>query len=211
MTVSLNEVEAMAKKATRGAGYPWGVAEDAGKVARQLGMWGYDGCGTLARALTRFDGVLLEDRLPIFDGSDVQPKIGILCPLLAGTALSDHAERLSVGAMGTGPIAEPTLLLPFAGFAAQFLRSPVRVAGAGFSVTTNGEHVSVEGEIPDQASALTIERVATSVPCRERAYRAAPLQADWDVLARFAHRTYAPATEESRQKGAGADSASDDS
>ena len=36
MNLSLNEVEATAKKATRGAGYPWGLAEEAGKAVRWL-------------------------------------------------------------------------------------------------------------------------------------------------------------------------------
>ena len=32
MNLSLNEVDAMAKKAARGAGYSWGLAEEAGKA-----------------------------------------------------------------------------------------------------------------------------------------------------------------------------------
>ncbi|NND22495.1 MAG: DUF3726 domain-containing protein, partial [Silicimonas sp.] len=36
MSYSLNEVEATAKKAARGAGYPWGLAEEAAKATRWL-------------------------------------------------------------------------------------------------------------------------------------------------------------------------------
>ena len=32
MSLSLNEVESTAKKAARGAGYPWGLAEEAAKA-----------------------------------------------------------------------------------------------------------------------------------------------------------------------------------
>ncbi|WP_172978117.1 DUF3726 domain-containing protein [Roseovarius sp. THAF27] len=34
MTWSLNEIEALARKPTRGAGYPWGLAEETGRAAR---------------------------------------------------------------------------------------------------------------------------------------------------------------------------------
>ena len=36
MNVSMNEVESMAKTAARGAGYSWGLAEEAGKATRWL-------------------------------------------------------------------------------------------------------------------------------------------------------------------------------
>lgn len=36
MSFALNEIEATAKRATRGAGYDWGLAEDASKAVRWL-------------------------------------------------------------------------------------------------------------------------------------------------------------------------------
>lgn len=43
--LSLGEVEALCKKAARGAGLPWGLAEEAGFAARWLSAHGFDGAG----------------------------------------------------------------------------------------------------------------------------------------------------------------------
>ena len=43
MSLSLNEVESLAKKAARGTGYPWGLAEEAAKASRWLAARGVDG------------------------------------------------------------------------------------------------------------------------------------------------------------------------
>ena len=47
MNYSLNAVESTAKRAARGAGYPWGLAEEAGKATRWLSHQGLEGCGAL--------------------------------------------------------------------------------------------------------------------------------------------------------------------
>ena len=41
MSYSLNEFEALALKAARGAGLPWGLAEEAGKAVRILSSFGF--------------------------------------------------------------------------------------------------------------------------------------------------------------------------
>ena len=51
MTLSLNEVQAQAFKAARGAGYAWGLAEEAGKATRWLCGHGLDGVALLVELL----------------------------------------------------------------------------------------------------------------------------------------------------------------
>ena len=57
MSHSLNEIEALGKKAARGAGMPWGMAEEASKALRWLCAHGIDGMTHLARLLKRNDGM----------------------------------------------------------------------------------------------------------------------------------------------------------
>ena len=56
MTLSLNEIESTAKKAARGGGYPWGLAEEAASATRWLHSNDLDGCAALASLLDRVDG-----------------------------------------------------------------------------------------------------------------------------------------------------------
>lgn len=195
---SMNEVEALAKKAVRGAGYPWGIAEDAGKAVRYLCAYGQDGCGALARLLERFDGQPSEDRQPVLAGGVWSARSGVLCPLMAGTAAADRSAPFE-----TGPVAEPLLLIAFAHLIARGAKATVMLDCDGARAVTDGEALSIEGQFPREGGAARFDLGGVvSAPC-ERQGRACPDAADWEALSRFAHRTYAPATEESRLKGAG--------
>ena len=53
MTFALNEIEAMAKGAARGAGFDWGIAEETGKSVRWLAARGLPGPELLIKTLKR--------------------------------------------------------------------------------------------------------------------------------------------------------------
>lgn len=204
MTFSLNEVEATAKKATRGAGYPWGLAEDAGKAVRWLCAQDLDGCGMLAALLDRFDGTALADITPQIGDQVWQAPGGMLCPLITGCALSDDIGALEDGPLQIGPVAVPGLLLPFAAYVARRDGHVVRIAWSDGAAVLNGAKVSIAGNLPATAGGISITTGGSLDGLPPRQTRAAPDPSDWETLNRFAHRTYAPATEESRAKGAGA-------
>jgi len=48
---SLSEIDALARKAARGAGYSWGIAEEVGKSARWLSAYGFKGPEVLSEHL----------------------------------------------------------------------------------------------------------------------------------------------------------------
>ena len=196
MTFSLNEVEAIAKKAARGAGYPWGLAEEAGRATRWLAAHGLDGCAALAGLLEAVDGAPPTPQPgPIWEAAS-----GRLCPVATGAALSDHAHALGAETR-LGAITQPLLLLPFAAFLARD-KGTISVAWEGGGAVTDGQ-VSTHGTTPAWSLWATLRLGGTLEAPRAPGSRADPAPEAWASLAAFAHRTYAPATEESRQKGAG--------
>lgn len=203
MSFSLNEAEAMAKKAVRGAGYPWGIAEDASKAVRLLSEHGLNGCGALAHLLSRFDGQLLEDRAPILDNDTWKARGALLCPLFAGTVASDRSVGIVEEPFRTGPIAEPLLMVPFACMIARATGAIVAVSAGEASAVTDGNVMSASGTFPSTAPSAAIHVGGSMSQALTRILRVEPDPADWSALEQFAHRTYAPATEESRRKGAG--------
>lgn len=209
MTFSLNEVDALAKKAARGAGYPWGLAEEAGKAVRWLCVRDQDGCGALAELLERFDGVELASTSPAMDGV-WHARGGMLCPLITGAALSDHAPALLDAEIKIGAIASPSLLIPFAAYAAHSMKQVVCMEWSDGSATTDGTDLSFKGHLMATATYVTIRRDGTLGSPAPMCQRAAPSGAIWATLERFAHRTYAPATDASRRKGAGGDTTDND-
>ncbi|MCK0122396.1 DUF3726 domain-containing protein [Loktanella sp. F6476L] len=190
---SLNEVEATAKKAARGAGYSWGVADEAGFAARWLTARGVDGCAALAALLRRMDGVDFNAAKPVMTQDD-WAAAGPLCPLLTGCLMSDLGRR----DYSIGPVAVPILVLPF--IAGQ---GGATIETASGTVTTDGESVCFNGIIDESASRVIVAAPMVMPYRLDRSDRANPDPAAWARLLAFAHRTYAPATEESRLKGAG--------
>jgi len=161
---SLNEVEATVKKAVRAVGYPWGLAEEAGRSARWLCHYGHDGCAAVIRHLSVFDGLIDSDNLdahsPCTQTGIWRADVAPLCPFYSGVSLSDRAQPLVKA-----------------------------------SVTDNSQSV---------LSDVTMSLVDTQIAHDTLSQRGYPGEKTWQVLNQYAARTYAPATEESRLKGAGA-------
>jgi hypothetical protein len=210
MTFSLNEIEAMGKRAARGAGLAWGLAEEAGKAARWLTARGLPGPEELAEVLTRNDGKGYDELAPVSADGVWRAPSGRLCPLAAGAALGDRAAEIAAGrVIELGPTAQPLLLAPYAAGAAKSAGCAIELSWAGAVMILAPEGLSIEGE----PAALTA-RGADGVRCRraERAAAESPAGAPgravdaetWSRLGVFAQRTFAPASEASRLAGAGA-------
>lgn len=204
MILSLNEVEVTAKKAARGAGYSWGLAEEAGKATRWLCAHDIDGCAALARLLGSVDGADLRDWTPDANEDTWIAGGGTLCPLITGAAISDRAHTLNNKRIRIGKIAEPALLVQFAALAAQQINRIVTVTWPETVVSTDGDNVVVHGTFPAHAAQAEISLDGNVIDPNRLQSRARPDTDNWNSLSQFAHRTYAPATEESRLRGAGA-------
>ncbi|GAN80996.1 DUF3726 domain-containing protein [Acidocella aminolytica] len=106
--LSRNEVEMLCLKAARGAGMPWGLAEEAGLAAGWLAARGVHGASVLLAHLTTraesSDAISIEGRVWSSQSG------GGLCPIIVGVALDDHAG-LEEG-VGSGPVTIMTLRYP---------------------------------------------------------------------------------------------------
>lgn len=204
MSFALIEVEALAKKAARGAGFSWGMAEEAARATRWLCMHGIDGVAVLERALEQTEG---QSAPPQLEG-DWQATSGMLCPLRTGAALSDSAALWCDAGKRILGVAAPALLLPFAAMAAQTLERTVTISWQGLRAVTDGTSMSLATKgaaaLFDDARKITVSTGGTLAAAPPKAHRAKPDMAGWARLNALAHRTYAPDTEESRLKGAGA-------
>ena len=172
--LSLTEFQSLALKALRGAGYHWGESEDGARAARRLVEAGLPGVAALC---------LLVDSLPDPD----------LCPIRRGCALSDAPPELPCDLPDT---VLPILLLPF------LAPSPTALVSGDGRGHTGPDGMAWSGPADAMPCAVRLS-VADSEPQRTPVTRAAITEAQLALLQGFAHRTYAPATEESRAKGAG--------
>jgi hypothetical protein len=203
MNFSLNEVDATARKAARGAGYGWGLSEEAGKATRWLCAHGLDGCRVLAGALVRPEDCKAAG--PVALSGEWYASDGELCPLSTGACLSDCADRLTGTSLRMRAVRAPALLLPFAAMAARELNQDLSLTWTGVRASTDGATLRLEGDPLQSGPAdVTLQPGLHSVAPCVPVSRCTPRPEDWATLNALAARTYAPATEESRLLGAGA-------
>ncbi len=216
MNHSLNEIEAHAKRAARGAGLSWGMAEEAGRATRWLASHDLAGPALLSDVLTKNDGLPHESIAPVsLDGAWHAPA-GDLCPLAAGTALNDCADRLAKGQpVRMTDVSYPLLMLPFAAWAAIHLKEPVQVRWRNLRIDTDGEEVWIS-DPKSEVNAGRVAQLTCQIARRRTDAGARPclrgnITPDvWKKLDAFAQRTFAPATAASRLLGAGAGASDND-
>jgi hypothetical protein len=208
LAVSLSEIDALSRKAARGAGYEWGLAEEAGRAARWLAAHHCDGPAMLLALLREIDDELSR-YYPARKGVTWTSPSGALCPVCTGAALSDCAAELDDGgAIRLPSVIQPAILLPFAALAARRLGRPLRleIGGTGIDIGADGVSGDIEAVSGLLAQAPVTLRIATGIS--GAMVSASPsafiVSMDcWRGLDRFAQRTYVPASEQSRASGAG--------
>lgn len=211
MNASLNEIENLCKKAARGAGLSWGLAEEAGRAARWLSGNGLDGPALLAAQLRLDDGCAYPQLTPDI-GTECWERAGrSMCPLIAGVTLSDHAYLLHEnGRVLLGKVTHPQLLMPFASASARQLGIALQLSWQGCTLEFSpaGQAVLIQA---DNFASAHVEGVSciciktTSGAGQALSGSIPPLSNSvHDYLDSLAARTYVPASEASRLSGAGA-------
>lgn len=206
---SLSEIDSQCRKAVRGAGYSWGLAEEAGKAVRWLAARGLPGPEALAELLPWIDGVAPKAMTPDVKRLPWHGGAPMLCPIIAGAALNDRAGLLKQrGSIEIGPVFNPLLLVAQAGKVAEAERVTIDISWPGAQIQCGPDLVTVIAD--ETLLAGSADRVVCALSgydCRGHMAKIGSREVAmeiWDLLACFAHRTYAPATEQSRLSGAGA-------
>lgn len=212
MNASLNEIESLCKKAARGAGMSWGLAEEAGKAARWLSAHGLNGPRVLAEQLRRDDGVASQELAPVVCEGTWHGATLLMCPLIAGATLSDHAHLLgTTGQILLSHVSSPQLLIPFVSGMARRLGVPIDLSWPGCALGFDSQgnvflNNNAEGLGHERAASVCCT-LATTPASEGRALGGPTPPVAGPVLAyleALADRTYVPTSESSRLQGAGA-------
>ena len=224
MRFSLNQIEQNVRKAVRGAGLNWGLAEEAGRSVRWLESVDLPGVHQLANHIQKVDHVEESSLLIEQSNGHWRALEGAASPLLIGPSLADCVNGGSLGAAGNHEIYAdrilaisnvdyPLLCAGYTGVASARSGRFVRMAwdsikvyscpdGLGFSGNRRDLEVAsttlIEAQIlePDELL-MKVFWESSHEPCSVNSE-------DWSTLEKYAHRTYVEATEASRLAGAGA-------
>lgn len=186
MILSLTELESLSKRAARGAGFSWGMAEEAGKATRWLAMHGLPSAHVLAQLLQARAAGLTDQ-----------------CPLTLGAQIADSNTTTA-----QVEVRQPLLILPFIAAVAQQSKTTIGITAPGIaaSVTFVG-NLFVTDENPIADTAPQTVSIAPATPSGQPytpQSRTTVSARDFAILQEFEMQTFAPATEASRLAGAGA-------
>ena len=216
--VSLNEIEATAARAARSAGYPWGLAEEAGKACRWLAMRGLPWLRPLCQ------GVLRQmHRLESFDsaaraGTVFAPTADdrMLGPVSVLVSLNDEVVPLPpAGAeLSWRRLAAPVLLLPVLARLSNRHDRPILVRWPGIALECRSGEVFADAALrkgleATEAEWVTIAREAPgprlvlSSAATVRHQGAEVNTGHWRELLSIANPDYVPEAATTRLPGAG--------
>tara|TARA_B100000035_G_scaffold179461_1_gene153086 strand:+ start:269 stop:880 length:612 start_codon:yes stop_codon:yes gene_type:complete len=109
---SLSEIETTSKRATRAAGFSWGVSEEVGKCIRLLELFGLPGIKNLnsyynEKKFNNFEGLKLINK-------ENRPQKNSFCPINLGISFLDQIRTIETFKnCSFKNIAYPILFLPF--------------------------------------------------------------------------------------------------
>lgn len=184
---TLSEIAATATKAARGAGCPWGMAEEAGMSVRSLEAHGLAGVAALAK--------LLETPRDCTCSSGGEAA----CSLKMAARIADEGDRLE--SVSLNKITAPLIIFGT-------LLQMAKTQDACFALETEGMRMVA---MPEGANIGAAETALTKVnPCEPCLPVTLPdwksRDVDpkgWAILEAFAARTLVPETDASRASGAG--------
>ena len=109
---SLSEIETTAKRASRAAGYSWGIAEEIGKSIRLFELFGFPAIKHLNqyyqnKKKENFEEIKLINKINKSEGSS-------FCPIILGVNFIDQVKNIeTLRKCSVENLAYPSLLLPF--------------------------------------------------------------------------------------------------
>ena len=87
---SLSEIDTISKRASKAAGYSWGIAEEVGKNIRLLEIFGFSGIKSLNNFYKKRKKKKFKNLNQISKNNKL--KNSIFCPIIAGVSFMDKIK-----------------------------------------------------------------------------------------------------------------------
>ncbi len=118
--ISFSEIETTSKRASKAAGYSWGISEEVGKNVRLLEMFGLPGIKNLNDYYNKKKEQKFES-LKLINIENKATKLQF-CPIISGTSFLDQVKSLdNLNEIKFEGIAYPLLFLPFVSRASEVI------------------------------------------------------------------------------------------
>ena len=196
---SFSEIDTTSKRASKAAGFAWGIAEEVGKNMRNLEMFGLPGVKNLNLYLKKIKENSTEKPKKI--EKENKPQAKEFCPIHCGTIFLDNCKVLeSLKTIKFKNVSYPLLFLPFISRASEIVGKKISVKYEennfllNFDKTIFSKNIK-NSEVVSLAKEVSIEFLENS--------NSFSIQ-EWKELYRLSEKTFVEETESSKTVGAGA-------
>jgi len=195
---SLSEIDTTSKRASKAAGYSWGIAEEVGKNIRLLEMFGLPGIKNLNDFYKKKREQQFEN-LNLISVNNKTVKFEF-CPIICGTNFLDQIKSLeNLKEIKFEKIAYPLLFLPFVSRASEIIgkRLYLKLDGNNFLLNFNNNIFSnfFKNEIIKVANDVSIKFLENSNLFSEN---------DWKELYKLSENIFVEESDSLKQSAAGA-------
>jgi len=193
---SLSEIDTTSKRASKAAGFSWGVAEEIGKAIRSLELFGLPGIKNLNLYLNKIEKKHPEKVNKI--GKENKNKE--LCPIYCGVAFLDECQKLEIlKDIKFYNVNYPILILPFISKASEILGTKILMQfnKSSFLMNFNKSILSknLEKHVIASVDEINIEFVENKNLFSDL---------EWKELYKLSEKTFVEETDSLKTKGAGA-------
>ena len=196
--ISFSEIETTSKRASKAAGFSWGIAEEIGKSIKSLELFGLPGVINLNLYLKKIKKKHPKKIRKIEKENKAEDKE--LCPIYSGIAFLDRCMELEgLQSLKFYNVSYPLLMLPFVSRASEIMSKKILMQYDNASFLLNFDKSVFSKNIDKQAQFLTKELNIELVENKNSF-----LEQDWKELYKLSEETFVEESDSSKSKAAGA-------
>ena len=195
--ISLSEIDTTSKRATKAAGFSWGIAEEVGKNIRLLEMFGLPGIKNINQYFKIYNNENFEN-INVYARVNISKKF--FCPIISGVNFFDQSSTISeFKQIEINNLAFPLLFIPFVSRTSEIIgkRIFLKIDNKEFLFNFNQSIYSnyLSGDIVEKSEKINLQFLENKNSFSEN---------EWSELYKISENTFVEETEESKQKAAGA-------
>jgi len=194
---SLSEIDTVSKRASRAAGFSWGISEEIGKNIRLLESCGLPGIKNLNSFLKDTQKQKFE-KLKSLKENNVSDK-NYFCPISFGISFLDQSHSFKVKKITLNKLAYPILLIPFLSRSSEIIGKRIQIKFDKVNVNLNYNLNIYSNNNFDQTFKET-EDVQINLLDNTDNFS----DTDWKELYQLSEDTFVEESESLKQSGAGA-------
>ena len=196
--ITFSEIETTVKRASKAAGFSWGIAEEIGKSIMSLELFGLPGIVNLNHYLKKIKKKHPKKITKIEKKNKTDDKE--LCPIYSGVAFLDRCLELEkLKSLKFYNVSYPLLMLPFISRASEIMSKKILVQFDNSSFLLNFDKSifskNIKKQVHSQAKVVNIEFIENKNSFSEQ---------DWKQLYKLSEETFVDESDSLKKTGAGA-------